>query len=172
MPSGHRPPTAVLVGFETDVCVFQSAVGLLDEGRRVLVVEDAMFSPGEMQPRGLARLRDAGARPHPRKALAYEWVRTVERTTALLSSGVLGPAPFRLRANAGRGTTEQVALAGADGPARRRAGLAHERELRVGLDALGDHGRVRARGVGDHGLQHAERGRVVLGVGDRRSGRS
>jgi nicotinamidase-related amidase len=30
------------------------------------------------------------------KALAYEWVRTVERSTALLSSDVLGPAPFRL----------------------------------------------------------------------------
>jgi hypothetical protein len=48
-------------------------------------------------------------------------------------------------------------------------GLAHERELRVGLDALGDHGRVRARGVGDHGLEHAERGRIVLGVEDHRA---
>ena len=31
-------PTAVLVGFETDVCVFQSAVGLLDVGLRVIAV--------------------------------------------------------------------------------------------------------------------------------------
>ncbi len=52
--------TAVLVGFETDVCVFQSAVGLLDQGLRVLAVEDATFSPGEMHGRGLSRLRDAG----------------------------------------------------------------------------------------------------------------
>jgi nicotinamidase-related amidase len=83
--------TAVLVGFETDVCVYQSAVGLLDEGLRVLVVEDATFSPGEMHARGLARLRDAGARLTHCKALGYEWARTVER-----SPGLLRPAPFRL----------------------------------------------------------------------------
>ena len=88
--------TAVLVGFETDVCVFQSAVGLLETGLRVIAVEDATFSPGEMHERGLARLREAGARLTHCKALAYEWVRTVERSTALLGSGVLGPAPFRL----------------------------------------------------------------------------
>jgi nicotinamidase-related amidase len=91
-----RRPIAVLVGFETDVCVYQSAVGLLDDGLRVLAVEDAVFSPGEMHARGLARLRDAGAVLTHAKALAYEWVSTVERSTALLGSGVLGPAPFRL----------------------------------------------------------------------------
>ena len=88
--------TAVLVGFETDVCVFQSAVGLLDAGLKVIAVEDATYSPGEMQERGLQRLRDAGARLTHCKGLAYEWARTVERSTELLSSGVLGPAPFRL----------------------------------------------------------------------------
>ena len=88
--------TAVLVGFETDVCVFQSAVGLLDHGLRVIAVEDATFSPGEMHARGLDRLRDAGVALTHAKALAYEWARTVERSTALLSSGLLGPAPFRL----------------------------------------------------------------------------
>jgi nicotinamidase-related amidase len=87
---------AVLVGFETDVCVFQSAVGLLDAGLEVIAVEDATFSPGEMHGRGLQRLRDAGVRLTHCKALAYEWARTVERSTELLGSGVLGPAPFRL----------------------------------------------------------------------------
>lgn len=91
-----RRNTAVLLGFETDVCVYQSAVGLLDEGLTVVVVEDATFSPGEMHARGLTRLRDAGARLTHAKALAYEWMRTVENSTALLSSRVLGPAPFRL----------------------------------------------------------------------------
>ena len=56
--TGRR--TAVLVGAETDVCVYQSAVGLLDAGFRVIAVEDAIFSPGEMHARGLDRLRDAG----------------------------------------------------------------------------------------------------------------
>jgi nicotinamidase-related amidase len=90
--TGRR--TAVLVGFETDVCVFQSAVGLLDAGLGVLVAEDATFSPGEMHERGLRRLRDAGARLTHCKALAYEWARTVERSSTLLRS--VGPVPFRL----------------------------------------------------------------------------
>jgi nicotinamidase-related amidase len=88
--------TAVLVGYETDVCVLQSAVGLLDAGLRAVVAEDATFSPGEMHDRGLARLREAGASLTHCKALAYEWVRTVARANELLGSGVLGPPPFRL----------------------------------------------------------------------------
>ena len=83
--------TAVLVGFETDVCVYQSAVGLLDEGLKVIVVEDAVGSPGEMHARGLRRLRDAGAQLTHCKALAYEWVRTVEGAKVLPR-----PAPFAL----------------------------------------------------------------------------
>jgi nicotinamidase-related amidase len=83
--------TAVVVGFETDVCVYQSAVGLLDHGFRVLAVEDAIGSPGEMHERGLMRLRDAGVSLTHCKALAYEWVRTVEG-----AAGLPRPAPFRL----------------------------------------------------------------------------
>jgi nicotinamidase-related amidase len=86
-----RRRTAVLVGFETDVCVYQSAVGLLERGFRVLAVEDAIGSPGEMHERGLARLRDAGVSLTHCKALGYEWVRTVEGAAALPR-----PAPFRL----------------------------------------------------------------------------
>ncbi len=82
---------AVLVGAETDVCVYQSAVGLLDAGLRVIAVEDAIFSPGEMHDRGLARLREAGVSLSHCKALAYEWVGSVERAHLLPR-----PAPFRL----------------------------------------------------------------------------
>ena len=83
--------TAVLVGFETDVCVYQSAIGLVDAGFRVIAAEDAIVSPGEMHQRGLARLRDAGVALTHCKALAYEWVRTVEGMSVLPR-----PAPFRL----------------------------------------------------------------------------
>jgi nicotinamidase-related amidase len=82
---------AVLGGVETDVCVYQSAVGLLDAGFRVIAVEDATFSPGEMHARGLARMRDAGVALTHCKALAYEWVRTVKGLAILPR-----PAPFRL----------------------------------------------------------------------------
>ena len=42
--------TAVMIGYETDVCVTHSALGLMDLGYRVAVVADATGSPGECTP--------------------------------------------------------------------------------------------------------------------------
>ena len=88
--------TAVLVGFETDVCVAQSAIGLRERGMRVVVVEDAVYSPGEMHARGLTRMRAEGVELNHCKGLAYEWARTLERARAVLEAPGLGAAPFRL----------------------------------------------------------------------------
>jgi nicotinamidase-related amidase len=74
--------TVVLCGLETDVCVAQSAFGLLDCGLRVVVVEDAVGAPGRAHEQGLARLSRAGVELVGVKGLAYEWLRTVERATA------------------------------------------------------------------------------------------
>lgn len=71
--------SAVLVGLETDVCVAQSALGLLARGYRVAVVTDATGSPGPAHAAGLDRLRDAGVTLLSTKGLYYEWLRTVER---------------------------------------------------------------------------------------------
>jgi len=70
---------AVLVGLETDVCVAQSAIGLLQNGYRVVVVADATGSPGTGHAFGLDRMRAAGALILGLKGLYYEWQRTVER---------------------------------------------------------------------------------------------
>jgi nicotinamidase-related amidase len=75
--TGRR--TAVLIGLETDVCVAQSAIGLLQEGYRVVVVADATGSPGTGHALGLERIRGAGALVLGFKGLYYEWQRTVER---------------------------------------------------------------------------------------------
>lgn len=74
--------TVVLAGLETDVCVAQSALGLLDRNLRVVVVEDAVASPGIAHEAGLERMRMAGAVPVVVKQLHYEWMRTVERSRA------------------------------------------------------------------------------------------
>ena len=74
--------TIVLAGLETDVCVAQSALGLLDRGLRVVVVEDTVASPGVAHGAGLERMRLAGAVPVVAKQLHYEWMRTVERSRA------------------------------------------------------------------------------------------
>jgi nicotinamidase-related amidase len=88
--------TAVLGGFETDVCVAQSAIGLRQLGLRVVVVEDAVFSPGEMHARGLARMAAEGVELNHCKGLAYEWTRTLERSRSVLQSAEVGDPPFRL----------------------------------------------------------------------------
>jgi nicotinamidase-related amidase len=91
-----RRNTAVLVGFETDVCVAQSAVGLRERGMRVVVVEDAVFSPGEMHARGLARMGTEGVELNHCKGLAYEWARTLEQSRSVLQAPEIGEPPFRL----------------------------------------------------------------------------
>jgi nicotinamidase-related amidase len=79
----HGRGTAVLCGLETDVCVAQSALGLDDRGLRVILVEDAVASPGASHEQGLARIRDAGIELVGLKGLAYEWLRSVERAWEL-----------------------------------------------------------------------------------------
>ena len=77
----HDRTTVVLCGLETDVCILQSALGLLDVGKRVVVVEDAVASPGPAHAQGLARMSRAGVELIGLKGLGYEWLRTVERAT-------------------------------------------------------------------------------------------
>jgi nicotinamidase-related amidase len=86
--------TAVLVGFETDVCVAQSAIGLRERGMRVVVPEDAVYSPGEMHARGISRMTAEGVEINHCKGLAYEWTRTLDQSRAIL--GADDDAPFRL----------------------------------------------------------------------------
>lgn len=93
--TGRR--TAVLAGFETDVCVAQSAVGLRAAGLRAVIVDDAAFSPGEMHARGLARAAQDGVEVNHCKGVAYEWVATVAASrTEIDADAVLADAPFRL----------------------------------------------------------------------------
>ena len=89
--------TVVLCGLETDVCVAQSAFGLLDLGKRVVVVEDAVTSPGAAHAQGLARMSRAGVELVGVKGLGYEWLRTVERAIDFgVETGQDAPAGIRL----------------------------------------------------------------------------
>lgn len=72
--------TVVLVGLETDVCISQSALGLVANGFRVAVVADAVGSPGPDHAYGLQRMRAAGVIVAGVKGLFYEWMRTPARS--------------------------------------------------------------------------------------------
>jgi len=73
--TGRR--TAVCVGMETDVCVAQTAIGLLGEGYRVVALRDAVATTDWDEEIGIGRMRDAGVIISSVKALYYEWLRGV-----------------------------------------------------------------------------------------------
>lgn len=75
--------TAVLVGMETDVCVSQSAIGLMQNGFQVVAVSDATDSPGESHEIGLERMKEAGALVTTLKVVYYEWIRTVSMSNTI-----------------------------------------------------------------------------------------
>jgi nicotinamidase-related amidase len=80
--------TAVLMGFESDVCVLQSAIGLHDLGFRAVVVSDASFTQTEGQhEHGLRRLAQAGIELAHCKGIAFEWMRTVDVANATKREG-------------------------------------------------------------------------------------
>jgi nicotinamidase-related amidase len=65
----------VIVGMETDVCVAHSAIGLMELGYRVAVIDDATASPPPHHDYGIARVRAAGAVITSVKGIYYEWIR-------------------------------------------------------------------------------------------------
>jgi nicotinamidase-related amidase len=75
--STHRK-SAIIVGLETDVCVMQSALGLLQKGFRVVVLSDATASPGPCHKAGILRMQNAGAIISTVKGTFYEWIRKVD----------------------------------------------------------------------------------------------
>jgi nicotinamidase-related amidase len=68
----------IVAGAETDVCVLQSVLGLLDLGRQVFVVEDCLFTHEPHDGPALRRMQQTGAVPLTYKTLYYELTRTVD----------------------------------------------------------------------------------------------
>jgi nicotinamidase-related amidase len=67
-----------IAGSETDVCVLQSVLGLLDVGFQVFLLEDSLFT-SELHPGpAIERMYRAGAIPLTYKTLYYELRRTVD----------------------------------------------------------------------------------------------
>jgi nicotinamidase-related amidase len=92
--------TLVVVGYETDVCVAQSAIELHDLGFRVIAPADLTYSGSADEHRcGLERMLHAGIEPNSFKGLVFEWLRTLARADELWSRAedALGVAPFPRR---------------------------------------------------------------------------
>ena len=68
----------IAVGCETDVCVLQSCLGLLDLGYEMYIVEDLLFSSSSNVEASIARLQAEGAIFLTDKSLYYELVEAVD----------------------------------------------------------------------------------------------
>lgn len=65
--------TIVLVGVETHICIYQTAVGLLELGKEVWIVSDGVSSrKAEDHLLGITRLQKMGASLGPAEMLIYE----------------------------------------------------------------------------------------------------
>jgi nicotinamidase-related amidase len=92
-----------VAGAETDVCVLQSVLGLLNAGLEVFVLEDAIFSSEPNTGPAVRRMERAGAVPSTVKTLNYELRRSVdamttERLFAARRPGLKLPEPEALPA--------------------------------------------------------------------------
>ncbi len=72
---GSDCPQIVVAGFETHVCVLQTALDLHHEGKDVFVVADAVGSRRvEDRDLALARMRQEGVRIVSREMVVFEWL--------------------------------------------------------------------------------------------------
>jgi len=92
--AGLKRRQAIVAGCETDVCVLQSCLGLVDLGYEVYIVEELIFSSARNVDAALARMRDAGVTFTSYKTLFYELIEAVEGDARLEKKfAVLGPFP-------------------------------------------------------------------------------
>ena len=72
-------PTMVVVGCEAHICVLQTVLGMLAEGRDVVVVRDAIGSRRpESKDAAIARMERHGAEIVTTEMVVFEWLQTAE----------------------------------------------------------------------------------------------
>jgi nicotinamidase-related amidase len=89
-----RKKQVIVAGCETDVCVLQSCLGLLNLGYEVYVVEELLFSSARNVDAAIARMKAEGAVFLTYKSLYYELIEAVEggrHTEKMLAT--FGPFP-------------------------------------------------------------------------------
>ena len=65
----------ILTGMETHICVLQTCIQLLDEGKQVFVVEDGVCSRDKRHfKNAIKRMRQAGAIITNRESVLFEWL--------------------------------------------------------------------------------------------------
>lgn len=78
-PKLHGRQNIFIAGCEAHVCVLQTALGLLHQGRRIYVVRDAIGSRSvEDKETGIRRMEKHGAEVVTTEMVLFEWLETAE----------------------------------------------------------------------------------------------
>ncbi len=68
-------PQLLLAGIEAHICILQTAFGLLQKGKQVFVIEDAIASRNPANKRNaIARMREAGCVITNTESVVFEWL--------------------------------------------------------------------------------------------------
>jgi nicotinamidase-related amidase len=83
-----------VAGAETDVCILQTTLGLLEMGLEVVLLEDCLFTTEPRPEAALRRMERAGAVPATLKSVAYELVECVDGTPWYPETALPGTSPL------------------------------------------------------------------------------
>jgi nicotinamidase-related amidase len=83
-----------VAGAETDVCVLQTTLGLLEMGFEVFLLEDCLFTTEPDPGPALRRMERSGAVPLTLKSMAYEIAGCVDDTPWYPETALPGTAPL------------------------------------------------------------------------------
>jgi hypothetical protein len=87
----------IVGGGETDVCILQSCLGLMDLGYEIFLVEDLLFSTSKSVQSAIERLKTAGATLVSIKSLYYEMLEAGESSPQRKKmTDKFGPFPIEL----------------------------------------------------------------------------
>lgn len=75
-PQLHRDRShIILAGMEAHICVLQTALDLIDQGKQVFLVEDAIISRDKSnKDNAIHRLRDSGCIVTSTESVLFEWI--------------------------------------------------------------------------------------------------
>jgi len=80
----HRDRSQIIIaGMEAHICILQTALSLMDQGKQVFVVEDAIISRNENnKTNAINRLRNAGCIMTNTESVLFEWLADAKHESA------------------------------------------------------------------------------------------
>jgi nicotinamidase-related amidase len=83
-------PQIFIMGMEAHICVLQTALSLLDKGKDVFIVEDAIVSRNILNKQNaINRLRQAGCIITTTESVVFEWIKSADNEVFKKVAGLI-----------------------------------------------------------------------------------